>query len=132
MLPSHKIYLCDFHRTVNLTKEGFHFPAARFLEETRQTFEDNILKPNTPCSGTEEEVLRKTATAHLELLFVHPYRVGNGRTARLVATLIALQAGYNGFNWEIAEERFADYNKALQTGDQKGNLIIYQTEDGRV
>jgi cell filamentation protein len=26
------------HRTVNLTKEGFTFPAARFLEQTLQTF----------------------------------------------------------------------------------------------
>ena len=103
------------HRTINLTKEGFTFPAARFLEETLQTFEDTILKPNTPCSGTEEEVLRKIATVHLELLFIHPYREGNGRAARLVATLMALQAGYNGFNWEIAEKRFADYIKAIQT-----------------
>ena len=103
------------HRTVNLTKEEFTFPAARFLEETLKTFEDNILKPNTPCNGTEKDVLRKIATVHLELLFIHPYREGNGRTARLVATLMALQAGYNGFNWEIAEERFADYIKAIQT-----------------
>jgi Fic family protein len=35
---------------------------------------------------------------------IHPYREGNGRTARLVATLMALQAEYNGFNLEIAEE----------------------------
>ena len=33
---------------------------------------------------------------------------------RLVATLMALQAGYNGCNWEIAEARFADYIKAIQ------------------
>ena len=71
--------------------------------------------PTRPFRGTEEEVLRKIATVHLELLFIHPYREGNGRTARLVATLMALQAGYNGFNWEIAEARFADYIKAIQT-----------------
>ncbi|NTW55779.1 MAG: hypothetical protein HGB20_01890 [Chlorobiaceae bacterium] len=35
---------------------------------------------------------------------MHSFREGNGRTARLVATLMALQAGYNGFNLEIAEE----------------------------
>ena len=28
---------------------------------------------------------------------------------------MAIQAGYNGCNWEIAEERFADYIKAIQT-----------------
>ena len=67
------------------------------------------------CRGSEEDVLKKIATVHLELLFIHPYREGNGRTARLVATLMALPAGYNGLNWEIAEARFADYIKALQT-----------------
>ncbi|NTU97929.1 MAG: Fic family protein [Chlorobiaceae bacterium] len=55
------------------------------------------------------------AALHLELLFIHPYREGNGRSARLVATLMALQAGDNGFNREIAEERFADCIKAIQT-----------------
>ncbi|EAT59660.1 Fic family protein [Chlorobium ferrooxidans] len=31
----------------------------------------------------------KTVLVHLELLFIHPYREGNGRTAKLVATLMA-------------------------------------------
>ncbi|NTU98328.1 MAG: cell filamentation protein Fic, partial [Chlorobiaceae bacterium] len=66
------------------------------------------------------------ATVHLELLFIHPYREGNGRTARLVATLMALQAGYNGFNWEIAEERFADYIKAIQTLSLELMMTIFR------
>lgn len=102
------------HRVVNLTKNGFTFPAAQFLEKTLQTFEETILKPNTPCTGNKEEVLQKIATVHLELLFIHPYREGNGRIARLVATMMAIQAGYNGFDWKAVEKRFDEYVSAIQ------------------
>ncbi|NHQ59663.1 cell filamentation protein Fic [Chlorobium sp. BLA1] len=108
------------HRVVNLSKEGFTFPAARFLTQSLETFEETILKPNTPCSGTQEEVLAKTALVHLELLFIHPFREGNGRTARLVATLMAVQAGYNGFDWSVIEKRFDEYVSAIQ----KLNLVL--------
>lgn len=86
------------HRVVNLTKNGFTFPAAQFLEQTLQTFEETILKPNTPCVGNIEEVLQKIATVHLELLFIHPYREGNGRTARLAATMMAILTGSTGLS----------------------------------
>jgi len=67
--------------------------------------------------GQEKKSLRKIARVHLELLFIHPYREGNGRTARLVATLMALQAGYSGFDWEVFYRRFDDYVKSIQTLD---------------
>jgi cell filamentation protein len=104
-------------RTVNLSKEGFLFPPAHFLGQSLQEVEDTILKPSTPCHGTRKEVIEKIARVHLELLFIHPYREGNGRTARLVATLMALQAGYSGFDWEVFYRRFDDYVKSIQTLD---------------
>jgi len=33
------------------------------------------------------------AVVHTELVLIHPFRDGNGRVARLMATLMALQAG---------------------------------------
>ncbi len=116
----HKLFFSDLYswagkpREVNLTKEGFTFPAAQFLEQTLNTFEQEILKPNTPCFGTKEQVLKKIAQVHLELLFIHPYREGNGRTARIIATIMAMQAGYKGFNWNVLEERFDDYIRSIQ------------------
>lgn len=104
-------------RTVNLTKDGFTFPAAKFLDQTLQYFEKEVLMPNTPCHGSRNEVIRKIATVHLELLFIHPYREGNGRTARLLATLMALQAGFNGFDWEVLERKFVDYVRSIQKLD---------------
>jgi len=116
----HKLFFSDLYswagkpREVNLTKEGFTFPSAQFLEQTLNTFEQEILKPNTPCFCTQEQVLKKIAQVHLELLFIHPYREGNGRTARIIATILAMQAGYKGFNWNVLEERFDDYIRSIQ------------------
>ena len=33
------------------------------------------------------------AVVHAELILIHPFREGNGRSSRLLATLMALQAG---------------------------------------
>ena len=68
-------------------------------------------------NSSRNEVVRKIATVHLELLFIHPYREGNGRTARLLATLMALQAGFNGFDWEVLERKFVDYVRSIQKLD---------------
>lgn len=105
------------HRSVNLTKDSFTFPAAQFLEQTLAQFENDILKPNTPCHGSRYETVRMIASVHLELLFIHPYREGNGRTARLIATLMAFQAGYSGFDWEILERKFNQYVRSIQKLD---------------
>jgi cell filamentation protein len=123
IMTIHKVFFGHIYawagkpRTVNLSKDGFTFPAAQFLDQTLQHFEEDILKPNTPCHGARKEVIEKIAKVHLELLFIHPFREGNGRTARLLATLMALQAGYGGFDWEIFERRFADYVRAIQQLD---------------
>ncbi len=37
--------------------------------------------------------LRVQGQTHTELLLIHPFRDGNGRIARLLSTLMALQAG---------------------------------------
>lgn len=41
----------------------------------------------------DADVARALAEVHAELILVHPFREGNGRLARLVALLMALQAG---------------------------------------
>jgi fido (protein-threonine AMPylation protein) len=60
--------------------------------------------------GSDGTVLKNL----LRLLFIHPYREGNGRIARLAATMMAIQAGYNGFDWKAVEKRFDEYVSAIQ------------------
>ncbi len=38
-------------------------------------------------------MIEALAITHCELVLIHPYREGNGRTSRLLATIMALQAG---------------------------------------
>lgn len=54
----------------------------------------DVLDRYTPCNfDSREEVIEALAITHCELVLIHPYREGNGRTSRLLATLMALQAG---------------------------------------
>jgi cell filamentation protein len=52
------------------------------------------LRRHTPCrEGADADMGRALAEVHAELVLIHPFREGNGRLARLLALLMALQAG---------------------------------------
>jgi len=56
---------------------------------------------------------------HVEFLLRHPYREGNGRTARLLATLAASQAGLPGIDFGFIGSRGKEYDMyvaAIQAG----------------
>lgn len=55
--------------------------------------ERQVLAKHTPCAeGSVENVASALAIVHAELILIHPFRDGNGRLARMLATLMALQA----------------------------------------
>ena len=82
------------YRTVNMAKGGFHFAAAREVPRLMSEFERRQLAQYSPCRFTDElEIAQALAMVHAELVLVHPFREGNGRCARLLALLMALQAG---------------------------------------
>lgn len=55
--------------------------------------ERGALRRHTPCRETDKvAVAYALAEVHAELILVHPFRDGNGRLARLVTLLMALQA----------------------------------------
>ncbi len=56
--------------------------------------ERGALRRHTPChAANDSDITRALAEVHAELILVHPFREGNGRLARLMALLMALQAG---------------------------------------
>ena len=58
-------------------------------------FEKDFLQRYTPCRARAiHQVAQDIAKVHAEFLLVHPFRDGNGRIARLITILMALQAGY--------------------------------------
>ncbi|RYE89881.1 MAG: cell filamentation protein Fic [Cytophagaceae bacterium] len=103
------------YREVNLSKGGFTFPAARFLAASMQQFERDLLHPLPRAYASVEPLLDDVAAVHGELLFIHPFREGNGRTARLVANLMLEQHGYERPRWElITAAEFPRYVAAVQ------------------
>ncbi len=82
------------YRQVNLTKGDFPFAAARQIPRLMSELEKGPLREFTPCRfGSLNEVAKALAIVHTELILLHPFREGNGRVARLLAHLMAAQAG---------------------------------------
>lgn len=101
-------------REVNISKGGFAFPAARFLEASMRDFEAKVLRDEPRIPASREELIRHLAAVHGELLFVHPFREGNGRAARLLTDLMAMKHGYGKLDFAPMKQRFAEYVAAVQ------------------
>lgn len=101
------------YREVNMSKGGFAFPAARFLPASMQQFEQEWL--GKPLPADRNTLLDLVGAIHGELLFIHPFREGNGRTARLLANLMLERQGHERLRWErIDEAAFPRYVAAVQ------------------
>ncbi len=121
ILKIHKMALSHLYsfagklRDVNMSKGGFPFASAKFLPETMLTFENEILSALPNKYENREQLIRDIAIVHGELLFIHPFREGNGRTARLLANLMSRKAGYEGLMFEkVGKKEFENYVFAVQ------------------
>jgi cell filamentation protein len=82
------------YRTINIGKAGFQFAHAPLIPRLMSELGRGSLRRCTPCKQTNKAaVAANLAEVHAELILVHPFRDGNGRLARLLALLMALQAG---------------------------------------
>ena len=106
------------YRKVNLVKDEFPFAAANQIPRLMAALEKNILKKYTPCrSGSIEEIVRALAVVHTELVLIHPFREGNGRVARMLATLMSLQAGLPALDFGgVRGWKRREYFAAVQAG----------------
>jgi cell filamentation protein len=103
------------YRNVNVSKGGFMFAAAAQIPRLMAEFERRDLKALTPCCGMDENALIvATARTHAELVLIHPFREGNGHFARLLAWLMALQAGLPPLDfWPLQGRGKAAYVAAI-------------------
>ena len=127
--------LCDCHRSwlgdiyewaghyrrVNVSKEGFPFAAAAQVPALMDQFERDVLRRCTPCMVTDQaDVVRALAETHVELVLIHPFRDGNGRLARVLSSLMALQAGLPLLDFSgMAGTGKTAYIAAIQAGLDK-------------
>ena len=119
----HRIWLGSIYswagryRQVNLSKGKFPFAPAREIARLMDEFEKGPLREHTPChpeSGVKPA--RALAVVHAELMLIHPFREGNGRVGRMLAVLMALQAGLPPLDFGgILGRRKQEYFNAVQT-----------------
>jgi cell filamentation protein len=114
------------YRDVNLSKGGFPFAAAKFLPQTMSSFEDEILSGLPNKYASEDDLIKDIAVVHGELLFIHPFREGNGRTARVLANLMSRKAGYGSLQFDkVGKNEFEMYVQAVQkSADKDYNKMI--------
>ncbi|HVT12390.1 MAG TPA: Fic family protein [Fimbriimonadaceae bacterium] len=106
-------------RVVNVSKGFVTFCPAANLPAQFQAFEDDILSRYTPCDSRRGmDLAYALAVVHVEFILVHPFREGNGRLGRWLATLMALQAGHPflDFSLETTEVGRKRYFAALRRG----------------
>ena len=109
------------YRQVNVSKGDFPFAAAARVPALMEQFERDVLARYTPCTcSARSDITRALAETHVELVLIHPFREGNGRLARVLSILMALQAGLPLLNFSlIAEEKKQEYFDAVQAGLDK-------------
>lgn len=104
-------------RTVQLSKGGFAFANAELLPRLLGDFERDFLSKWTPCTDLDPETLiQAIAEVHVEFILIHPFREGNGRIARLVADVMAFQAGFETIDYTVWDEDKEIYIGAIHAG----------------
>ena len=84
------------YRTEDIGERGCQFVHAPLIPQLMANFGKQALRRHTPCrNGAEVTVARSLAEVHARLILIHPFRDGNARLARLMAVLMASQAGLN-------------------------------------
>ena len=105
------------YRSVNLSKEDFVFAAAHRIPVLMNTFQKKYLAVFTPCEGmTKDQLVDAMAICHIEFIIIHPYREGNGRLGRLLATVMALQANRPFLDFSLIDNEKNQYIHAIHAG----------------
>ncbi len=132
----HELWLGDIYpmagkyRTVSMEKDGFRFASSSQIEKLMGILESKYLKKFTPCHYADTcELAFALGVVHVELILIHPFREGNGRVARLLADLMAIQANMPPLNYQLIDitekpQGFNEYIKAIHAGLDENYLPI--------
>ena len=105
------------YRSVNMGKGEFPFAASGQVPRLMENLDKEVLLIRTPCSGMSEDRLTEAiAVVHVELILIHPFREGNGRLSRVLASVMALQAGWPELDYTHWDKCKTEYFAAIQAG----------------
>ncbi len=105
-------------RQVNLSRPGITFAAAIAIPQLMEGLGQGPLSKYTPCRfQTLDQVVEALAVVHVEFILIHPFREGNGRVGRMLAILMAMQAGLPGLDFSaIRGKKREEYFEAVRAG----------------
>ncbi len=93
-----------------MSKGDFAFAAATQIPYLLNELDKKCFAVYTPCKDMDrEKLIDSIAVVHGELILVHPFREGHGRLSRLLADVMAVQAGYQPLDyssWDADKERY--------------------------
>ncbi len=123
----HELWLSNIYewaghyRQVNLSKGDFNFAASSRIPDLMMEFEKDILREFTPCNIlSRDKTVEAIATVHTELVLIHPFREGNGRIARILSGLMAIQAGLPPLDFKgVIGKKKKEYIAAVQAGMER-------------
>lgn len=105
------------YRTVNMGKADFQFAASGQIARLMDELDAKVLPAHTPCRGmSEDRLVEAIAVVHIELILIHPFREGNGRLSRMLASVMALQAGWPSLDFTPWDREKAGYFSAIHAG----------------
>lgn len=104
-------------RQVTMSKDGFPFAAVPQIPRLLVEYERDHLRRWTPCSHlSTTELIEAIAVTHVEFILIHPSREGNGRLSRLLADVMAVQAGHDPLDYRGWDARKPAYVGAIHAG----------------
>ena len=115
------------YRQVMMSKSGFCFAAPAHIPALMNDFETSVLARYTPCQFTKtSDITLPLAVVHVELVLIHPFREGNGRLARLLTTLMALQSGLPILEFSLLDAERERYFTAVRAGMDRNYGLMQQ------
>lgn len=81
------------YRRIDISSPNIRWCHARFIESEMRAYEKRLgeMTPFSPTM-TRDEIVQRLAVLHAELVVIHPFRDGNGRTTRMLDNLLLMQA----------------------------------------
>lgn len=101
------------YRSDNISEEegeSVRFAAAQAIPQAMHNLENEWLIHLPHHYGSREALVRDIGTIHAELLFIHPFSIGSGRTIRILSNMMSLKAGYDALDYR----RLADDEAMLR------------------